>query len=81
MKIILLLCLCIFAYSQNEINIDIVEGTQSLTIQASTTYELTLRAKADGTFVIVFPDIFQVIEATGDLNEDIRPGISSRVYA
>ena len=81
MKIILLLCLCIFAYSQNEINIDIVEGTQSLTIQASTTYELTLRAKADGTFVIIFPDIFQVIEATGDLNEDIRPGISSRVYA
>lgn len=72
-KIIYFTFINLFIISLNQIQktFDIVEGIQSLAIQKDSTYTLTFNAKDSGNYVILFPSHFQLLEATGDIHEDV----------
>ena len=84
-KIIFFTFISLFIISLNQIqkSFDIVEGIQSLAIQQDSTYTLTFNAKDSGNYVILFPSHFQLLEATGDIHEDVdlREGFYSTAYA
>ena len=84
-KIILLICLYCFSLSLsgNDYEKDITEGIYTFDIENNTFYNFTFKAKENGTYFIFFPDYFKLMEATGEMNEDINieAGFFSTVYA
>ena len=84
-KIILFICLYCFSLSlnDNEYESDITEGIYKFEIKNNTFYNFTFKAKENGTYFIFFPDYFKLMEATGEMNEDINieAGFFSTVYA
>ena len=73
----------LYFFSFEEFIEDIVEGTKSYTFEKETLYNFTFKAVKDGTYAIVFPGHFQILEATGEINEDvdIDSGFYSYIYA
>ena len=90
-KIIFLLFINIFIVSPKETQIiekdfDIVEGILPLSCNEDISYDIVFNAVDNGTYVIVFPDAFHLLEATGDIHEDVDfnkayVGFISYVYA
>ena len=69
---------------QNQIELNIEEGVYSYTFEPHIIYNFTLNAVSSGTYVIIFPDTFKIIEATGDVHEalyDSEYEYTSRVYS
>ena len=78
-KILIFFCLFIFSLSQYEL--DIVEGTKSFTIDKATFFNFTFNSTDSGTYIIIFPEEFELKEATGDIHEDINiESYNSSVY-
>ena len=68
----ILIFLSLFIYSLSQYELDIVEGvSKSFTIQKETSYNFNLKATNSGTYIIIFPDLFELKEATGELYENI----------
>ena len=75
-KIIFLLFISIFIVSPKETQIiekdfDIAEGVLPLGYNQDIAYDIVFNAVDNGTYVKVFPDSFQLLEATGDIHEDV----------
>ena len=81
LKIFIFFCLKIF--SLEEFIENIVEGTKSYTFEKETLYNFTFKAVNDGTYAIIFPGHFKLLEATGEINEDVDIdfGFYSYIYA
>ena len=62
---------------------DIVEGTKTYNVVKGSTYNFIFKAIDNGTYVIIFPQHFQLLEATGEIHEDvdIYSDFYSLVYA
>ena len=89
-KILFLIFINIFIVSLKETQIiqkdyDIAEVVLSLSYQEGISYDLIFNAVDNGTYVILFPDDFLLLEATGDIHEDVdfnkEDGFISQVYA
>ena len=74
--------ICLYIFSLEEFIEDIVQGTKSYTFQKDTLYNFTFKAVNNGTYVIIFPSPFQLLEATGEINEDVKLnlGFFSSIY-
>lgn len=81
---IFFIALILGSLCQNEIELDIAEGVYSYTFEPKIKYNITLKAVDSGNYIIIFPDSFQIIEATGDVHESLYDSsfkYKSRVYA
>ena len=80
-KIFIFIYLYIFALEEFEE--DLIEGTKSYTFEKETYYNFTFKAIDNGTYVIIFPGFFKLLEATGEINEDVdfNYGFLSNIYA
>jgi len=68
----ILIFFCLFIYSLSQYELDIVEGTKSFTIDKATFFNFTFNSTDSGTYIIIFPEEFELKEATGDIHEDIN---------
>ena len=73
----------LYIFTLEEFVVDIVEGAKSYSFEKETYYNFTLKAKDNGVYIIIFPGFFKLLEATGEINEnvDINYGFLSNVYA
>ena len=83
LKLSTFLFICLYVFSLGRYNIDIVEGTLSYTFEPHTEYYFTFNAIDNGIYVIIFPSQFKLLEATGEINEDVDfdYGFYSYVYS
>ena len=84
LKVFIFIYLFIFTLEElKEFEEDLVEGSKSYTFEKETYYNFTFKAIDSGTYVIIFPGFFKLLEATGEINEDvdINYGFLSNVYA
>ena len=78
----ILIFFSLFIYSLNQYELNIEEGTKSFIIQKETLYTFTFKAINSGNYIIIFPDHFELKEATGELHEDVDiNSFFSLVYA
>jgi len=82
-KIIIFIFISLYIFSSGQYESDIVEGTKTYNVVKGSTYNFIFKAIDNGTYVIIFPQHFQLLEATGEIHEDvdIDSGFYSLVYA
>ena len=71
-------------FSESVFEETIVEGLKTYEIQRSTIYSFIFKAVDNGTYVIIFPEFANIIEATGRINPEMiidGSGYLSAIYA
>ena len=82
LKLNIFIFICLYIFSIEEFEEDLVEGTKSFTLEKQKKYIFTFNAINDGTYTFIFPGFFSIYDSNtknkGDI--DFASGFFSYIY-